>query len=196
MARWEQQGWGNHPSNLSRCAGVQGFFQVEDFPAGLSPDYLGGLPNKNGKHAYPSDGVRIEHIQSCLLFNGCPKLWRQFEVVVRTLIWSSKCFYKYGARGSNRPKGFFALAFKRWSDEVITPLTEWEFLPPPVRAAFQDRPVDKETGEELWEQEARCYWFMLDTLAQKLAKDERDHNIRQFLDEYSIASVRRLDWQV
>ena len=33
VARWEQQGWGNHPSNLSRCAGVQGFFQVEDFPA-------------------------------------------------------------------------------------------------------------------------------------------------------------------
>ena len=168
---------------------------VGEFPAGLSRDYMGGLPRPNGKYAYPADKLSLEMIQAALHLNGFPMLWRKLEVFTRSLIWSTKCFYKYGVPNSVRGPGFFQKAFDRWSDEIITPLTQWEFLPPPVKEAFEKRPVCRRTGDELWDQRARGYWYMLDNLAQKLAKHEREKNCQQFQKEYDFGRLHREDWR-
>ena len=66
VERWEREGWGNHPSNIERCAGRKGFRRREDFPMGLSQDYLGGIPPPtNHKFAYGSDKLEIGDIERC-----------------------------------------------------------------------------------------------------------------------------------
>ena len=79
------------------------FMSVGEFPAGLSRDYMGGLPRPNGKYAYPADKLSLEMIQAALHLNGFPMLWRKLEVFTRSLIWSTKCFYKYGVQNAFQP---------------------------------------------------------------------------------------------
>ena len=198
VARWNMEGFGNHPSNIARCkARDGGFFEfVRQFPAGLSPDYMGGIPfPANTKFAYSSTGLYIDHIERALLLQNSPLLAKGLKNYIKSLMLVTGNFYKYGPSNTPRSTQDYRKAFERWSNEIIRPASEWEFLPPPVKAAFRHRHICLQTGRILWDQQTRCYWYMLDNLALKLAVEMR-RTFHPMIQEYTDMKEKLMDWQV
>ena len=190
--RWNEEGWGNHPDNQALVEGVRGYFQVADFPKGVSTDYLGGTRPTNYKAQYGSDGLRFEHIDKALMLDKCPLSAGMLKDTCWALLFSTQCWDKFGP--PNGSKAEKEQGFRDWQEKIIKPLTESTFLPPAVRDVLMNRPVCPYTGERLWCQASRCYYYMLDNLALKLAKRLR-YDFECAKKEYVVASMRRLDWQ-
>ena len=192
MKRWNREGWGNHPVNQELHRGKRGMFRLEDFPKGVSPDYLGGaLFRGNFKPSFPADGLNIQDIEHALHIHGTPELARQLKEKIKELLSTTGIRNKYSS--VNRTVAWEE-AWEEWNSKIVGPLTRFEYLPPRVLDAFLYRPRCRKTGEQLWTQETRCYWYMLDNLCMKLAKRYRED--KSLADDQYEAACRKWWWFV
>lgn len=191
IRRWNQEGWGDHPDNQALVEGKRSYYQIADFPKGVSRDYLGATRATNYKKQYGSDRIRIEHIEQCLLLDKTPLSAGMLKDTIWALLVSTGCMDKFGPKDGTPEEKERGL--QEWKEKIMKPLTESIFLPPVVRDTFKHRPICRRTGEVLWCQQSRCYYYMLDVLALKTAKRFRYEFIaakKEFID----AEMRRLDW--